>query len=472
MSQSKSSSTITGREIKIVGVVVLGAFVSLLNQTVMSPALPKLMADFGLEQSVAQWVTSIYMLVNGIMVPISGYLMDKFSTRKLFTASLGAFVAGSALCAVAPGFGILLVGRVLQAAGAGVMLPLVATVPLLVFPVEKRGTAMGMAGIVMAAGPAIGPVVGGAVIDSMGWRAMLWGIAALAAVILVAGVFLLENVGELKSPTLDVPSVILTIVAFGLLLYGFSSASDMGWTNPVIVACILVGAVALVLFVRRQLRLEQPLLNLSTLKVRRFAVAAIVVTLINAAVAGTNVFLPIFLQNVLGVSAFTTGMVMLPAAIVGIVLSPVTGVLFDRRGPRGLAISGMVVLAGALLALGGIGMGTSVIVVGVLCALQATGQALANMPVNTWGVNGLSDDLISHGNAVANTGRQVFGAVATALTVTVMSSTQASSMAAGATAVEACAAGVASAYFACAIVAVIGLVICLVFVRDTKRRAA
>ena len=331
---------------------------------------------------------------------------------------------------------------------------------------------MGMAGIVMAAGPAIGPVVGGAVIDSMGWRAMLWGIAALAAVILVAGVFLLENVGELKSPTLDVPSVILTIVAFGLLLYGFSSASDMGWTNPVIVACILVGAVALVLFVRRQLRLEQPLLNLSTLKVRRFAVAAIVVTLINAAVAGTNVFLPIFLQNVLGVSAFTTGMVMLPAAIVGIVLSPVTGVLFDRRGPRGLAISGMVVLAGALLALGGIGMGTSVVVVGVLCALQATGQALANMPVNTWGVNGLSDDLISHGNAVANTGRQVFGAVATALTVTVMSSTQASSMAAGATAVEACAAGVASAYFACAIVAVIGLVICLVFVRDTKRRAA
>ena len=178
------------------GVVVAGAFLALLNQTVMSPALPGLMQTFGVGAGDAQWVTSIYMLVNGIMVPISGYLIDKFSTRKLFFASLSVFVAGTVLCAVAPSFGVLLAGRVLQAAGAGVQLPLVAVVPMLVFPPEKRGTAMGMAGIVMSAGPAVGPVAGGAIIDAFGWRLMFWAIVPLALIIAVASWFLLDNVAS------------------------------------------------------------------------------------------------------------------------------------------------------------------------------------------------------------------------------------------------------------------------------------
>ena len=150
----------------VVGVIVVGSFIALLNQTVMSPALPALMRDFNITTGTVQWVTSVYMLVSGIMVPISGYLIDKFSTRKLFAGALATFMVGTLLCAVAPNFVLLLVGRILQSAGSGVLLPLVAVVPMLVYPPDKRGTAMGMAGIVMAAGPAIGPVVGGLVIDS------------------------------------------------------------------------------------------------------------------------------------------------------------------------------------------------------------------------------------------------------------------------------------------------------------------
>ena len=467
MSQAVSKPRVERDAVVIVGVITLGAFVSLFNQTVMAPALPALMREFEVTAGTAQWVTTIYMLISGIMVPISGYFMDKYPTRKLFFLSMGLFVAGTVLCALCPSYWFLIAGRVAQAAGAGILMPLVGTVPLLVFPVELRGTAMGVAGIVMAAGPAVGPVLGGLVIDAWGWRPMFLIIAALAFVIMVLGIPLMKNVGTLKDPKLDIASVVLSTIAFGGLLFGFSSASDAGWTSPMVIVPALVGVVALVMFVRRQLALEVP-----CLKTRNFLIAALMVTLINAAVAATNVILPLLVQNGMGASATTTGMVMLPASIAGIVLSPISGMLFDRMGPRLVTVGGMVVIAGSLLGFGFMGAGLTVGLAATLCALQACGQGLANMPVNTWGVNALPDELIAHGNAIANTGRQVFGAISTALLVTVMSSVQASALAGGASAAEAMVAGAGAAYFGCAVVAIVGLVVAVLFVFENKRGTA
>ena len=469
MSTASAKSKVDRNAVTIVGVITLGAFISLFNQTVMSPALPSLMREFAVSAGTAQWVTTIYMLVSGIMVPISGYFMDKYPTRGLFFLSMGLFAAGTGLCAVAPGFGVLIAGRVLQAAGAGILMPLVGTVPLLVFPVELRGTAMGVAGIVMAAGPAIGPVIGGMVIDSMGWRPMFWIITAIAAAVLALGIPLMRNVGTLKNPKLDIPSVALSTVAFGGLLFGFSNASDQGWGSPMVIAPAVVGAVALVFFVRRQLHLETPMLELRCLKTKNFLVAALVVTLINAAVAATNVTLPLLVQNGLGRSATVTGMVMLPASVAGIILSPVSGALFDRMGPRLLAVGGMAIMAGSMFAFGFVGAGLTASLAAILCCLQAAGQGLANMPVNTWGVNSLSDDLIAHGNAIANTGRQVVGAISTAILVTVMSSVQASALAGGASQAAATVAGVGASYFGCAAIAAVGFAIALLFVFKNHR---
>lgn len=346
-----ANGRITGTQIRIVAVVVLGAFLALLNQTVMSPALPVIMSDFAIDASTAQWIMSIYPLVSGIMVPVSAFLIDKFSTRALFFGATLVFALGTLLCAAAPDFLFLIIGRVLQAAGSGVLMPLVSVVPMLVFPVEKRGTAMGMAGIVMSAGPAVGPVVGGAVIDTYGWRTMIGAIVPLAILVLVLGVFMLKNVGELKNPKLDLPSVVLSTIAFGGLLYGFSSASSMGWGNPVVLGSIVAGVVCLVLFVVRQGKIEDPLLQLGTLKTREFRVAAIIVTLINAACLVTNTLLPLLLQTSLGASAFETGMAMLPAAAVGIIISPISGVVFDKFGPRAISIVGLALMTGALFLL-------------------------------------------------------------------------------------------------------------------------
>ena len=460
---------VPGRDrILIVGAVVLGAFIALLNQTVMSPALPRLMTDFQVSEGTVQWVTSIYMLVSGIMVPISAYFIDKFSTRRLFFSSMALFIAGTALGAAAPNFGFLIVGRVLQAAGSGILMPLVAVVPMLVYPPERRGMAMGMAGIVMAAGPSIGPVVGGAVIDSLGWRVMFVGIAVVGALILVASVFMLRNVGELKSPRLSLVSIVLSTIAFGGLLYGFSTASDAGWGSPLVIVPIVVGVVAFVGFVWQQMRLKEPLLQVRTMATENFRNAAIIVTLINGSVAVTNVTLPLLIQNGMGLSATITGTAMLPAALIGLVMSPISGALFDRFGARGVSIVGtalMVVGMGSMSLF--IHQGSSVLLVATFCGLQALGQALANMPVNTWGINALPNDMIAHGNAIANTGRQVFGAITTALIVTVMSSVQAGHASEGQAA--ATVTGVGVTYLICAALALVTMIWCVATVRDPRR---
>ena len=460
---------VTRKEITVIGIVLAGAFLAILNQTVLSPALPKLMDAFSISAGTAQWVTSIYMLVNGIMVPITGFLIDRFSTRKLFFASLAAFIVGTTLCAAAPSFELLIVGRILQAAGAGVQLPLVGVVPMLIFPPEKRGTAMGMAGIVMSCAPAAGPVLAGGIIDAWGWRMMFWAMIPLAILVLAVSFFLLTNVGELKRPHLDVPSIVLSTFAFGGLLYGFSSASTLGWGNAVVVDSIVVGVVALAWFIHRQLHIEEPLLQLRALKTPTFAYSAVIVTVVNSALAVGSVILPIYLQNVLGLTAFETGILMTPGAVATIFLSPVSGMLFDRFGPRVIAIVGLTGLTASLAALSFVDDKTMVAYLVAFYVIQSSGLTLANMPVTTWGINALPNDMIAHGNAISNTGRQVGGAVSTALIVTVMTMVTAANAEAGP--VASTAAGIDVAYGISAAVAAIALIVAVLKVHNTKKRA-
>lgn len=281
---------------------------------------------------------------------------------------------------------------------------------------------------------------------------------------------MLKNVSELKNPKLNVLSVILSTIAFGGLLYGFSSASTMGWASPVVITSIVVGLVAFVAFVYKQVKLDEPLLRVDTLATRNFRNSAILVTLINAAVAATNVTLPIFIQNVLGQSATVTGMVMLPAAAVGIILSPVAGAAFDKFGPRGVGIGGLALMTISLGLLGTINTRTSVLFVAVFCALQASGQAIANMPINTWGVNALPNDMIAHGNAIANTGRQIAAAIATSLLVTAETSVTALHMSQGVK--SATASGIAFSYLLCAAISLVALIICIFTVTSRAKEKA
>ena len=405
------------KQIIMLAVLVFGTFVTVLNQTVVAPALPSVMAEMSVDASTAQWLTTGFTLVNAIMIPITAFLTDRFTTKRLFLVSMAIFTAGSALAGWGPSFAVLLLGRLVQAAGAGILMPLVMTVLMWTFPVDKRGTAMGLFGIVIAFGPAIGPTVAGVIIDRYTWHDMFYIITVLSAVVVLIGAFVLEKGGETnKDVSLDVPSVVLSSFGFGGLLYGLSTIGSYGLRADVI-AGTLVGVVALVFFFRRQLKMEHPMLQVRVLANRKFLIATIIGMLVQGALLAAGILVPIYLQSLMGYSATVSGLVLLPGAIIMGAMGPIAGRLFDKHGPRVLALVGMGVLTLTTFCFAFLGTETGLITLTVLYTVRLFSLSLVNMPITTWGMNALDNELVNHGTSVNNTFRQVAGSLGTAIIV-------------------------------------------------------
>ena len=405
------------KQIIMLAVLVFGTFVTVLNQTVVAPALPSIMAEMSVDASTAQWLTTGFTLVNAIMIPITAFLTDRFTTKRLFLVSMAIFTAGSALAGWGPSFAVLLLDRLVQAAGAGILMPLVMTVLMWTFPVDKRGTAMGLFGIVIAFGPAIGPTVAGVIIDRYTWHDMFYIITVLSAVVVLIGAFVLEKGGETnKDVSLDVPSVVLSSFGFGGLLYGLSTIGSYGLRADAI-AGTLVGVVALVFFFRRQLKMEHPMLQVRVLANRKFLIATIIGMLVQGALLAAGILVPIYLQSLMGYSATVSGLVLLPGAIIMGAMGPIAGRLFDKHGPRVLALVGMGVLTLTTFCFAFLGTETGLITLTVLYTVRLFSLSLVNMPITTWGMNALDNELVNHGTSVNNTFRQVAGSLGTAIIV-------------------------------------------------------
>ena len=405
------------KQIIMLAVLVFGTFVTVLNQTVVAPALPSVMAEMSVDASTAQWLTTGFTLVNAIMIPITAFLTDRFTTKRLFLVSMAIFTAGSALAGWGPSFAVLLLGRLVQAAGAGILMPLVMIVLMWTFPVDKRGTAMGLFGIVIAFGPAIGPTVAGVIIDRYTWHDMFYIITVLSAVVVLIGAFVLEKGGETnKDVSLDVPSVVLSSFGFGGLLYGLSTIGSYGLRADAI-AGTLVGVVALVFFFRRQLKMEHPMLQVRVLANRKFLIATIIGMLVQGALLAAGILVPIYLQSLMGYSATVSGLVLLPGAIIMGAMGPIAGRLFDKHGPRVLALVGMGVLTLTTFCFAFLGTETGLITLTVLYTVRLFSLSLVSMPITTWGMNALDNELVNHGTSVNNTFRQVAGSLGTAIIV-------------------------------------------------------
>ena len=405
------------KQIIMLAVLVFGTFVTVLNQTVVAPALPSVMAEMSVDASTAQWLTTGFTLVNAIMIPITAFLTDRFTTKRLFLVSMAIFTAGSALAGWGPSFAVLLLGRLVQAAGAGILMPLVMIVLMWTFPVDKRGTAMGLFGIVIAFGPAIGPTVAGVIIDRYTWHDMFYIITVLSAVVVLIGAFVLEKGGETnKDVSLDVPSVVLSSFGFGGLLYGLSTIGSYSLRADAI-AGTLVGVVALVFFFRRQLKMEHPMLQVRVLANRKFLIATIIGMLVQGALLAAGILVPIYLQSLMGYSATVSGLVLLPGAIIMGAMGPIAGRLFDKHGPRVLALVGMGVLTLTTFCFAFLGTETGLITLTVLYTVRLFSLSLVNMPITTWGMNALDNELVNHGTSVNNTFRQVAGSLGTAIIV-------------------------------------------------------
>ena len=448
-------------------VLILGAFVTVLNQTVVTPALPPIMAEMSIDAATAQWLTTGFTLVNAIMIPITAFLIDRFTTRSLFIVSMAIFALGSLLCGIAPNFPLLLTGRLAQAAGAGILMPMVMTVLMLMFPVERRGTAMGMFGVVIAFGPAIGPTVAGLVIDHYSWRDLFLAIALFAAVVIVITPFVLQKQQpNSEGVTLDKPSLILSTLGFGTMLYGFSVIGSSGISVEAVVASI-IGVIILIFFFRRQLSMEKPMLNVRVLQNHKFLMGTIIGMLVQASLLSAGILMPIYLQSLMGYSATISGLVLMPGAILMGIMGPIAGRLFDKHGPRVLSIVGMTLLVISTFAFATLNDSTDVVFLTVLYTLRMFSLSLVNMPITTWAMNALDNKVMNHGTSVNNTFRQVSGSLGTAILVSVYTLVAASLMG-SMDSIHASITGINVSFAVSGVLCAIGLIMTIIFVKNTS----
>ncbi|MFC0232124.1 MDR family MFS transporter [Bhargavaea ullalensis] len=451
------------KNIPLFAVLLSGAFITILNQTLVATALPPIMHDFGITESTVQWLQSGFMLVNGIMIPITAFLIQTYTTRRLFLSAMGIFAAGTLVAALAPNFPVLLAGRLLQGAGAGIMMPLLQTIMFLLFPLEQRGKAMGMYGLVIAFAPAIGPSLSGYLVDQFPWRSIFYVVLPVALLIIVAAAFLLKNVTKQTFPKVDIPSIILSTLGFGGLLYGFSIAGSGGWLQAQVGIAMLVGAVTLFLFIRRQLRLEQPILEMRVFGNKIFAVTTVLGMIVFSSMIAATVILPIYMQTMHGFTAFQSGLMLLPGAAIMGLMNPVTGILFDKYGGKWLLRAGFAILTVTTFMFTSLTDETSFVYLAVLNAVRMFGISMVMMPSTTLGLNQLPATLIPHGTAVNNTFRQMSGSVGTAILVTVMATAGLHD----GTALGAIR-GVNLSFVAAGWIAVLGLILTF-FIRDPKK---
>lgn len=452
---------------RVIAVMMIGAFIGVLNQTLLATILPEIMQDFQISSNTVQWLTTIFMLVNGIMIPVTAYLIERFTLRQLFFTATGFVVVGSFLCFIGPNFSILLVGRAVQALGAGMLMPLTQTLLFIIFPPEKRGLAMGMFGLVIGFAPAIGPTASGWFVNFFDWRYLFLIVLLIAVVDFIFGYVTLQNMTPLTHPNFDAISVIETTLGFGGLLYGFSVAGQLGWTHPVVYVTLILSIVILILFVLRQLRLETPLLEFRVFKYRNFTISMMLIILMFMLFIGSMTILPIFMQNTLHWSPLLSGLILLPGGLVMGLLSPVMGKFFDKMGGRSLSILGMsIILIGALL-LAQIHVSTPILYIIFSFSVMMLGNSMIMTPMTTAALNALPMKYIAHGTAMNNTMRQISAAIGTGLLVTAMTSIAQGTSRSGAASVVF---GLNMTYYIVAFVALIGVVLAFFVKNEVSKK--
>src|SRR6478672_1276741 len=402
--------------------LVAATFVVILNETIMINAIPRLMGDFRVDAGAAQWLSTAFMLTMAVVIPITGWFLQRVTTRFAFGLAMATFCTGTLLAALSWSFPVLLVARVVQASGTAVMMPLLMTTLMAVVPVHDRGRVMGNVTLAMSVAPALGPAVSGVVLQSLSWRWIFLVVLPIAGTIGVVGLRRLRDVGEPVPGTIDWASVLISAVGFGALVYGLSEVGGVGDHTTAYVA-LAVGLLGIAAFVRRQLLLQRedkPLLDLRTLKLRVFSISLGAMSVAFMAMLGSMILLQLYLQNVRGMSPLATGMLVMLGGLAMGLLGPRVGRVYDARGSRVLVLPGALGLLGAMTLFVFIGAETPTWQVLVVHVVLMVSLAALFTPLFTMGLGVLPPKLYSHGSSLLGTTQQVAGAMGTALVVTIM----------------------------------------------------
>ncbi|MEV6037782.1 MDR family MFS transporter [Nonomuraea sp. NPDC052116] len=421
-SPAKSAAAGSGRTPAVIRLLVLATFVVILNETIMINAIPRLMDALHITEQTAQWLSTAFMLTMAAVIPITGWFLQRVSTRSAYTVAMALFLIGTALAAVAPTFEVLLGARIVQASGTAVMMPLLMTTLMQVVPEEDRGKVMGNVTLAISVAPAMGPAISGVILQFGSWRLLFAVVFPIAALIAWSGLKRLKNIGEPQFSTIDWFSVVTAAAGFGGLVYGLSRFE--GGDVRLAAGIVAAGLVTVAVFVFRQLSLQKrdvPLMDLRTLRHRTYTVALILMSVSFMAMLGSMILLPLYLQSVRGLSALETGLLVMPGGLAMGLLGPTVGRLFDQFGGRVLVIPGAI---GIMLSLAGFTQVTMTMpywqILG-LHALLMVSLAATFTPVFTLGLGAVPPHLYSHGSSILSTLQQVSAALGTALVITVMS---------------------------------------------------
>ncbi len=458
----------------VLNLLLISAFVVILNETIMGVAIPRLMASFDVPASSAQWLTTAFLLTMATVIPVTGFMLQRVNTRPIFILAMSLFSLGTLAATLAPGLPLLVAARVVQACGTAIMMPLLMTTVMTLVPLELRGRTMGNISIVISVAPAIGPTISGIVLNYLNWRWLFILVLPIAIAALLLGARKIENVTTPRYAPLDLLSVVLSGLAFGGLVYGISTLGET--TGPDALPTwvpLAVGAVCMVIFVFRQLALQKrngALLDLRTFKSRNFTVCVVLMAILMGALFGVIIVLPIYLQNVHGLSTLHTGLLLLPGGLLMGLLAPRVGRLYDRLGPRPLIIPGIFIASAVLWAMTLLEPGTPVAYILAGHVVMSIGFALLFTPLFTTSLSSVPPMLYSHGSATLSSIQQVAGASGVALLIALMSSRAAQLAAQGTAPIDALNGGIRAAFFTAATLSLVAIV-CIFFVQRPKPMA-
>ncbi|WP_408010477.1 MDR family MFS transporter [Pseudalkalibacillus sp. A8] len=412
----------------ILATFMIGAFFAVLNETLLNIALTELMDVFQIKAPTVQWMATGFMLVMGVLMPISALLIQWFTTRQMFIGVMSIFLGGTVIAACALNFPMLLTGRMIQAVGTGLLIPVIMNALLLLYPPEVRGRIMGTFGLVIMFAPAIGPTLSGVIVDFLGWRWLFITVIPFALFSILFAYKYLQNVGEITRPKADVLSIILSSIGIGGIVFGFSSAGESGegFSSVKILVIIAISLISLLFFVLRQLKIDEPLLDVRVFAYKNYTLGVTIFVVVIMAMFASEIVMPMYLQGPLGYSAKIAGLLLLPGALLNGLMSPVMGTLFDKFGPRKLIIPGTVVLIGVMIFFSNISPAIQIwSFVLVYIVLMLSISAIL-MPSQTNALNELPKHLYPHGTAIANTLQPIGGALGVAIFVSIMSQGQTS----------------------------------------------
>jgi MFS transporter, DHA2 family, lincomycin resistance protein len=441
----------------VINLLLVSAFVVILNETIMSVAIPPLMSSLGVTAAAAQWVTTAFLLTMAVIIPMTGFLLQRLHTRVVFILAMSLFSIGTLAAALAPGLEALVVARVIQASGTAIMMPLLMTTVMTLVPPETRGKTMGNITMVISVAPAIGPVLSGLILNYLHWRWLFVLVLPIALASLWLGWRRIENVTTPREAPLDIASIVLSVFAFGGCVYGLSLLGVPPVPGqPPAWAPLVVGAIAMIVFVHRQLKLQRTnsaLLDLRVFNSRNFTVSLLMFAILMLGLFGTIILLPIYLQNVLQISTLQTGLLLLPGGLLMGQLGRRAGRWYDRIGPAKLVIPGVIIVAAVLWAMTMLGTQSRVEYILAGHIIMSVGFGLLFTPLFTVSLSSVRPELYSHGSAVLGSLQQVAGAAGVALFVALMTAQMARLTVAGATPIEALAGGIRTAFLAGAIIA-------------------